>query len=204
MSRLSVDFFQRDALSVARDLLGKELRHDEVVLKITEVEAYRWPGDDANHGRAGKTSRNATMWGPAGRAYVYLCYGIHHLLNIVTGAEGSPSAVLIRSCSPLKGLDTIQQRRGTVQGIQLLNGPGKVGQALGLDLSWDGHPVTEKQGLEIHDSPAVTHHLSGPRIGIDFASEPSRSAPWRLAAGPWGPARRLAAWAPTFSFMYLF
>ena len=98
MSRLPIEFFQRDALVVARDLLGKHLNRGEVTLRITEVEAYRWPDDDANHGRAGLTPRNASMWGLPGRAYVYLCYGIHHLLNVVTGVEGQPSAVLIRSC----------------------------------------------------------------------------------------------------------
>ena len=181
MNRLPIAFFQRDALLVARDLLGKTLHRGAVVLKITEVEAYRWPDDDANHGRSGLTPRNASMWGPAGQAYVYLCYGIHHLLNVVTGMEGEPSAVLIRSCEPLAGHETIRHRRGAVRGIQLLNGPGKVGQALGLDLSWDGHPLMEPHGLELRDAPPIASCLQGPRIGIDFAKEPSRSAPWRLA-----------------------
>ena len=187
MSRISKDFFQQDALVVARELLGKTLKRDEVVLRITEVEAYRWPGDDANHGRAGKTKRNEVMWGPSGRAYVYLCYGIHHLLNLVTGPEGEPAAVLIRACEPIDGHATISERRGGIQGVQQLNGPGKVGQALGLDLTWNDHPVLERGGLELVDAPRIRNCICGPRIGIDFATEPSRSAPWRLAIAdsPW-------------------
>lgn len=187
MSRLDIDFFQRDALEVAEDLLGKQLRREDVSLRITEVEAYRWPHDDANHGRAGRTQRNQSMWGPPGRAYVYLCYGIHHLLNIVTGPPEEPAAVLIRACEPLAGHPTISARRKGIAGVNQLNGPGKVAQALGLDLSWDGHPVLLSGGLELLDAPRITRILRGPRIGIDFASEPSRSAPWRLAIAdsPW-------------------
>jgi DNA-3-methyladenine glycosylase len=79
-------FYARDALTVARALLGKQLRRGRVVLRITEVEAYRHPDDSASHCRMGKTPRNAPMWGPPGHAYVYLCYGIHQLLNLVCGA----------------------------------------------------------------------------------------------------------------------
>ena len=87
-------FYARDALDVARDLLGQEIWHGRVGLRITEVEAYRYPDDTANHSRAGLTARNAAMWGPPGRAYVYLCYGLHQLLNLVTNREGEAAAVL--------------------------------------------------------------------------------------------------------------
>ena len=109
---LDADFFDRDTVEVARDLLGKHLRRDEVVLRITEVEAYPWPDDSANHCFKGPTARNEAMWGPPGHAYIYLCYGIHHMLNLVTQAEGCGAAVLIRACEPVAGLKTISHRRG--------------------------------------------------------------------------------------------
>ena len=192
MSRLDIDFFQRDALEVAEDLLGKQLRREDVSLRITEVEAYRWPDDTANHCRAGRTARNAAMWGPPGRAYVYLCYGIHHLLNLVTHPEGQGAAVLIRACEPVEGLSTIQARRGGKRGPVLLTGPGKVGAALGLDTTWSHHPLTEAGGLEVWDGAPPEAILSGPRVGIDYASPEHVRAPWRLACAdtPWVSARR--------------
>jgi DNA-3-methyladenine glycosylase len=128
---LSRQFYARDALEVARDLLGQEIWHGDVGLRITEVEAYRYPDDTANHCRAGFTTRNAPMWGPPGHAYVYLCYGLHQMLNLVTNRDGEGAAVLIRSCEPIAGHRTIRRRRGGKEGPVLLTGPGKVGQALG-------------------------------------------------------------------------
>ncbi|KAJ1281260.1 hypothetical protein BS78_04G293400 [Paspalum vaginatum] len=121
------EFFEVDALELAPRLLGKFLRRDEVVLRITEVEAYR-PNDSACHGRFGITARTAPVFGPGGHAYVYLCYGLHMMLNVVADMEGVGAAVLIRSCSPVSGLKTIQQRRGQLtEKPVLLTGPGKVG-----------------------------------------------------------------------------
>lgn len=182
------DFYARDSLEVAADLLGALLYRDQVVLRITEVEAYRWPEDTANHGRHGRTRRNAALWGPAGRAYVYLCYGIHHLFNVATGEEGQAAAVLIRACEPVAGFELIQQRRGGHQlGPNLLAGPGKVGAALGLDLSWNHHPLYEPGELEIREGTRVKVCLVGPRVGISYASFEHRDAPWRLAMpnNPW-------------------
>ena len=127
-------FFARDALEVARDLIGTLLVRDDVVLRLTEVEAYR-EGDSANHCRAGKTARNAPMWGPPGHAYLYLCYGLHHLLNLVTDRDGVGAAVLVRSAEIVAGHDTVLARRRAVPGPEalrpaLLTGPGKVAQAL--------------------------------------------------------------------------
>ncbi|KAH1077890.1 hypothetical protein GYH30_053105 [Glycine max] len=102
MKTLTLDFFQIDALDLAPRLLGKFLRRDDVVLRITEVEAYR-PNDSACHGRFGVTSRTAPVFGPGGHAYVYLCYGLHMMLNVVADKEGAGAAVLIRSCSPVSG-----------------------------------------------------------------------------------------------------
>ncbi len=188
---LEPDFYARGTLEVARDLLGKLLARDEVVLRITEVEAYR-RHDSANHCRAGRTERNAPMWGPPGRAYVYLCYGIHHLLNLVTEPEGTGTAVLIRACEVVEGLDTVRARRRGLRGPALLTGPGKVGAALGVDTSWSHHPVWQPGGLMCHDAPPVEAVLSGPRVGVDYATAEDREAPWRLAiAGtPWVSQRR--------------
>src|SRR5688572_26549600 len=107
MSRLlPQSFYARDALVVAEELLGQHIHCGGVVLRITEVEAYRHPDDSASHCRMGRTPRNAPMWGPPGHAYVYLCYGIHSMLNFVTDREGEGAAVLIRSCEPVRGLRT--------------------------------------------------------------------------------------------------
>ncbi|GAB2233102.1 hypothetical protein Droror1_Dr00002317 [Drosera rotundifolia] len=181
------DFFQIDALELAPLLLGKFLRRDDVVLQITEVEAYR-PNDSACHGRFGITARTAPVFGPGGHAYVYLCYGLHMMLNIVADKEGVGAAVLIRSCAPVSGLKTIQQRRGQVTDKPvLLAGPGKVGQALGLTTEWSNHPLYELGGLELLDGPQPENILVGPRVGIEYASAEHVSAPWRfaIAGSPW-------------------
>lgn len=184
---LPQSFYARDALVVARDLLGKLLVRESVVLRITEVEAYRWPGDTANHCRAGPTPRNAAMWGPAGQAYVYLCYGMHNMLNLVTDHEDEGAAVLIRACEPVAGLPEILLRRKTTRvWPMLLTGPGKVGQALGLDPSWSFHRLYEPGGLCVRDAPSVPAILAGPRVGIDYASPEHRAAPWRLASAGTG------------------
>ncbi|MFW5924624.1 MAG: DNA-3-methyladenine glycosylase [Myxococcota bacterium] len=180
-------FYARDAIEVARDLVGKELRRGPVRLRITEVEAYRSPDDTACHARMGRTARNDPMWGPPGRAYVYLCYGIHWMLNLVTGEDGEAAAVLIRACAPVAGLGTIRERRGGKEGPALLTGPGKVAQALGLDRSHNHHPLYRRGELEVREGPAPARILAGPRVGIDYAAPEHRDAPWRFAAGdtPW-------------------
>ncbi|KAG4913080.1 hypothetical protein GLYMA_19G149400v4 [Glycine max] len=187
MKTLTLDFFQIDALDLAPRLLGKFLRRDDVVLRITEVEAYR-PNDSACHGRFGVTSRTAPVFGPGGHAYVYLCYGLHMMLNVVADKEGAGAAVLIRSCSPVSGLDVIQQRRGlkTEKPI-LLTGPGKVGQALGLSTEWSNHPLYTPGGLELLDGPEPENILVGPRVGIQYASPEHINALWRfaIAGTPW-------------------
>jgi DNA-3-methyladenine glycosylase len=178
---LPQSFFARDALDVAVDLVGRHLVHGDVVLRITEVEAYRFPGDTANHCRAGRTARNAPMWGPPGRAYVYLCYGIHQMLNLVTNRDDEGAAVLIRAAEPVAGLEIVQQRRGGMSGPALLAGPGRVGAALGLDASFNHHPLYEPGGLELREGTPPSTLLHGPRVGVDYASEADRLAPWRLA-----------------------
>ncbi len=175
---LSAHFFDRDTRSVARDLLGCVLVREEVQVRILEAEAY-FPGDSANHAARGRTPRNAPMWGPPGHLYVYLCYGIHTLLNLVTEAEGRPAAVLIRAGEVVTGHDTVRSRRG---GRLDLIGPGKVGQALGLDLGWSGRPLG--QGLRVVRGPAPPEVRTAPRVGIDAADPADVAACWRyIAAG---------------------
>ncbi|CAH2053960.1 unnamed protein product [Thlaspi arvense] len=188
MKLLAPEFFQIDALDLAPRLLGKFLRRDNVVLRITEVEAYR-PNDSACHGRFGVTPRTAPVFGPGGHAYVYLCYGLHMMLNIVADKEGVGAAVLIRSCSPVTGLETIQERRGQkTDKPVLLNGPGKVGQALGLSTEWSHHSLFSPGGLELLDGGEdVEKIMVGPRVGIDYALPQHVNALWRFAIAdtPW-------------------
>lgn len=180
--RLARSFYARDVLDVCPDLLGKHVQHEGVVLRITEVEAYKWPPDTACHARSGRTPRTAPIWGPPGRAYVYLCYGLHQMLNIVTGADGQAQAILVRACEPVRGMPTILARRGSEkEGPILLTGPGKVGQALALDTSWSHHCLHSGGGLTLHEAPAVARVATGPRIGIDYAEPEHRDLPWRFA-----------------------
>jgi len=174
-------FFLRPVEVVAQELLGQHLRHGQVLLRITEVEAYGGPEDTASHARHGRTPRNAPMWGAGGQAYIYFCYGMHHMLNVVTGPAGEAAAVLIRACEPLEGLDHIQARRGGLQGPALLAGPGRVAQALGLDRSFNGQPLFEPGGLELHCGKRPSAILRGPRVGVDFAAPEHRMAARRFA-----------------------
>ncbi|MCA9517882.1 MAG: DNA-3-methyladenine glycosylase, partial [Myxococcales bacterium] len=166
-------------------------------VEITETEAYR-VGDTAAHSRHGKTARNAAVWGPPGGAYVYVCYGIHRMLNLSTNEDGVGACVLVRAARPVAGLDVIAARRGGARGPALLTGPGKVAQALALDLAMNHHDVTAPGGLEALDGPAPAGLLVGPRVGIDYAAPADRDAPWRfaLADTPWVSHRRGLTRAP--------
>jgi DNA-3-methyladenine glycosylase len=179
---LPQSFYARDALEVAPELLGKWLCRGEVVLRITEVEAYCHPDDTASHCRMGKTTRNAPMWGPPGHVYVYLCYGMHQMLNLVTNLDGEGAAVLIRSCEPVAGHELIQARRGASVGANLLTGPGKVGAALGLSKACSGSPLFDRSDVYLLDTPPLESWLVGPRVGIGYASEEHQRAAWRFAA----------------------
>jgi DNA-3-methyladenine glycosylase len=168
----------------ARALLGSRLARDGVVLRITEVEAYGGPEDSASHARHGRTARNAPMWGPPGCAYLYFCYGMHWMLNIVTGREGQAAAVLIRGAEVEAGLATVLGRRKAAQATpQLCAGPGKVAQALGLDGTFTGHHLFAPGGLQLQAGPAPGQILAGPRLGIAFADPEDQAHPWRFADG---------------------
>lgn len=172
-------FYARDALDVAYELIGATVSHAGVTLRITEVEAYRFPGDTANHARAGRTPRNAPMWGPPGRAYVYLCYGLHQMLNFVTGPEGHAAAVLLRAAEPVAGVERLSARRGGRTGPEALTGPGKVGAALGLTTALSGTPLDGP--IVVEAGPGGLPLLVGPRVGIEYADPVDRAAPWRVA-----------------------
>jgi DNA-3-methyladenine glycosylase len=137
---LTTSFFQRNTAQVARDLLGTIVVSTKggrlTAGRIVETEAYLGRDDPGSHAAtAGITTRNEVMFGPPGHAYVYFTYGNHHMLNLVCEGEGVAGAVLIRALEPLVGLDTMAERRGGRHGVELTNGPGKLAQALGLDLS---------------------------------------------------------------------
>lgn len=172
---------------VARDLLGKLLVRFEgdraTVLRINEVEAYLGVGDPACHTFQGRrTQRTETMWGEAGMAYVYLVYGIHHCLNVVTVGPDQPEAVLIRGATVMDGHDLVRSRRGPGVGeASLTDGPGKLCQALAVTRDMNGIDLCESRSILriCDDGFRVTDELSQrtPRIGVDYAGE---AAAWPL------------------------
>lgn len=168
MSLLPQAWYRRDIVQVARELLGMRLRRGSVTLRITEVEAYLGPQDSACHTSKGRTPRNEAMWGPPGHAYVYVCYGMHQMLNVVAGLE-TGSAVLIRACEPVHGIPTIRRRRGGVDGPALLAGPGRVGAALGLNTTFSGHALFQDEGLQLLVGEAPASVAVGRRVGIESA-----------------------------------
>lgn len=183
---LPQEFYLRPTLTVARELVGALVRRGPVTLRITETEAYL-PGDSACHATRGCTPRTRVMCGPGGHAYVYVCYGMHQMLNFVTEREGVGAAVLIRSCEIVKGHTLVRKRRGGLEGPVLLTGPGKVGQALALDTSMSGLALFRAGELEVLEGETPGGLLVGPRVGIDGAKPRDVRAPWRFAAAgtPW-------------------
>jgi DNA-3-methyladenine glycosylase len=182
------EFFDRSVHKVARDLIGCRLAVGETAGIIVETEAYE-ASDPACHAYIGRTARNEVLFGPPGHAYVYLSYGIHSLLNFVTEPEGTASAVLIRALEPTDGIELMRERRGrnarardgaSRLGLeQLCSGPGKLTEALGVDLSLNGTDLLEPP-FEL-DEPAAewaeVEVVTGPRIGITKAAE----LPWRYS-----------------------
>jgi len=156
------------ALEVAPRLLGAVFRAGDVAIRLTEVEAYHGEGQDpGSHAHRGRTLRNGSMWGPAGTLYVYLSYGIHRCLNFVCGPVGSPSGVLLRAGEVVDGLEVARSRRPTARAdADLARGPGRLGTALGIELTDDGSSVdTPPFSLELASSPAAGIR-SGPRVGV--------------------------------------
>jgi DNA-3-methyladenine glycosylase len=184
-SPLPPEFFSRDTVAVARDLLGKVLvsRVGDHVTggRIVETEAYLGADDPGSHAATkGVTKRNAVMYGPPGHAYVYFTYGNHHMLNLVTEVEGIAGAVLIRALEPLYGVGEMRRRRERgrqgsgsrpVREEELANGPGKLAAALGVDLEANGTELGTGR-LVVLDAPAPSERVaSSGRVGLTQGHE---------------------------------
>ena len=172
---LTRDFFARSVHEVAPDLIGATLLVDGVGGTIVEVEAYDQE-DPASHAYTGRTARNATMFGPAGHAYVYRSYGIHWCLNLVCGGEDDAEAVLIRALEPTAGIVAQRRRRGVDELLKLCSGPGKLCQALAITREHDGLAL-DQAPFRLEERLDVPQIVTGPRIGITRATELS----WRYA-----------------------
>jgi DNA-3-methyladenine glycosylase len=187
--RLGVGFFERSVHEVARELIGCRLFYDGCGGTIVETESYE-RDDPACHAYVGLTRRTAVLFGPPARAYVYLSYGIHSLLNFVAEPEGDAAAVLIRALEPLAGLEAMRARRGSRPDVELCSGPGKLAQALGIGLADNGADLTEAPFALLRPEKGWEGEIvTGPRVGISRAVE----RPWRfcLAGSPFVSIPRL-------------
>ena len=180
MEKLGLDFYRREnVLMIAKELLGKILvtKFDKVETsgRIVEVEAYNGVIDRASHASGGRrTARNEVMYADGGIAYVYLCYGIHYLFNVVTHTKETPHAVLIRGIEPLKGIDWMLQRTGKKKlDNTLTRGPGNVAKALGLSTKHTGQSLLSKDLFIKDDGFTYDKNMikASPRIGVDYAGE---------------------------------
>lgn len=185
MPRLPRRFFERETVTVARELLGQRLvrlvNGQRLAGIITETEAYVGEEDLACHARAGRTPRTQVMYGPPGHAYIYLNYGLHWMLNVVTERNGFPAAVLIRGIQPTHGIEYMRQKRGHPPDKLLANGPGKLAQAFGLNRSFNGVDLCMRGAkLFIEAAPPAPHFLSRPRVGIKGVPEPWRNIEWNF------------------------
>jgi len=187
------DFYLRDTVTVAKDLLGKVLVSDSPQGRcagiIVETEAYLYPDDPDNHAYHGPTNANASMYLPGGSAYVYFLYGAHWLLNAVTREAGVPEAVLLRSLQPTQGLETMRGRRGGVGDLLLTTGPARLTQALAIDGSLDGADLTSGPLMILYNEFAPQRVESCGRVGCYRA--PDRLLRFFIARNPYvsrGPA----------------
>ncbi|HPT12843.1 MAG TPA: DNA-3-methyladenine glycosylase [Bacteroidales bacterium] len=165
MKRVGKEFFKGDVLHVAERLPGMDIvmKHgeDQVRYTITETEAYNGMGDKACHASKGRTPRTEVMFREGGVLYIYFVYGMHWMMNIVTGEEGNPQAVLIR-------------------GVGEVTGPGRVTKAMGIDRSFNGESLITSPRIWIEDPGRIVSIRTGPRVGINYAGEPWISMPWRF------------------------
>lgn len=189
MKKLTLSFYQRtDVVEIAKELLGKILvtkwNGIETSGRIVEVEAYNGIIDKASHAAGGRrTNRNEIMYGDGGFAYVYLCYGIHHLFNVVTNKKETPHAILIRALDPMKGFDMMLERTGKEKlDTTLTKGPGNVSKALGISFKQhSGHSLLSKDLFIAEDDYVLNKKdvAASPRIGVDYAGEDAR-LPYRF------------------------
>lgn len=200
MGKLEPEFFLRDTVEVARDLLGRylvrKIGNEQVIVRITETEAYVGAVDKACHAYGGRcTERTKTLYAAPGTAYVYLIYGMYHCLNFVTEPEGTAAAVLIRGCTPVYNIDVVSQLRFGVKAAQMssyqrrnfMNGPGKLCKGLSIDNSCNGMTTCSDELYIADEFPSLglpcrskdLRYETGKRIGIDYAEE-AIDFPWRF------------------------
>ncbi|SVB99361.1 uncharacterized protein METZ01_LOCUS252215 [marine metagenome] len=196
MSKLLADFYQRDdVLTISRELLGKVLctnfNGKLTTGIIIETEAYAGVNDRASHAYGGLcTKRTEILYTPGGTAYVYLCYGIHHLFNIVTNVEGVPHAVLIRAIQPLDGIDIMLKRRNLKKiSKRLTAGPGILSQAMGISIQNSGKTLLDKQiWIENKSNQQIDNIniIPSVRVGVQYAGKDALNL-WRfqIAGNPW-------------------
>jgi DNA-3-methyladenine glycosylase len=174
LAPLGRDFYDRPTTTVARELLGKLLVRPRaggmpLVARIVEVEAYLGERDAASHARRGPTPRAAIMFGPPGFLYVYLIYGMHHCMNVVTESDGVAGAVLIRAAAPVVGFDG-GDGNGNARRRHPLTGPGKLCATLAITRALNGHDLTRARELFVADDGApAPRRARAPRIGVDYA-----------------------------------
>lgn len=186
-------WYARSPQEVATDLLGGHLsvtsREGTVTVRLTEVEAYGAQDDPASHGYRGRTARNASMFGPPGRLYVYFTYGMHWCVNVVTGTDGSGSAVLLRAGEVVAGGELARRRRTTSRATNdLASGPARLATALGITGHADGLPLDSEVGHHTGDGVTASLRvtdvapgpwLHGPRVGISGDGADGKRYPWR-------------------------
>ena len=192
MKKLSRDFYNRDTITVAQELLGKYLVHkvdgEELAGKIVEVEAYKGPLDKAAHSYNNRrTSRNEVMYGEAGYAYVFIIYGMYDCMNVVTTEKERPEAVLIRALEPVKGIDKMAANRFGKELTELnkreyknlTNGPGKLGKAMKITRALNGEDLLGDRLYITEGHVEKLEIVTSKRIGIDYAEE-AIDYPWRF------------------------
>lgn len=186
-SKLKVDFYRRDdVVKISRELIGKilctQIGDDPLTAgRIVETEAYCGRNDKACHANNGlRTERTEVIYHPGGLAYVYLCYGIHHLFNVVTNVDNTADAILVRAVEPVNGMETMLKRRDAKKPTaNLTNGPGKLTEALGITTSMSGTDLTGCKIWIEEGNGKANNIVSSPRIGVDYAGEHAER-PWRF------------------------
>lgn len=188
MKKLSYSFYNRpDVVKIAKELIGKVIvtRFDGLLTsgRIVETEAYAGPIDRASHAWNGRrTDRTEIMYSKGGNAYVYLCYGIHHLFNVVTNAKDIPHAILVRAVEPLEGIDIMLLRTGKKKAdYTLTRGPGNVSKALGIFTHHTGFNLLSDELFIASDDVVLKKNdiIATPRIGVDYAGEDAK-LPYRF------------------------